>query len=117
MDRRLVHARLADAFWAASADTRYGEARRIDVDKSIAALRRSIRRAASTHLHASIVVFDEALQFLIHLEATLLEYALGQTFAFAALVSRQRLTPRRWVKWRVANGVPFVLRPVPRELR
>jgi hypothetical protein len=91
MDRRLVHSRLADGFWAASADTRYGEARRIDVDKSIAALRRSIRRAARTHLHASIVVFDEALQFLIHLEATLLEYARGpKAFAFASLVSRMK---------------------------
>jgi hypothetical protein len=91
MDRRLVHSRLADEFCAASADTRYGEARRIDVDKSIAALRRSIRRAARTHLHASIVVFDEALQFLIHLEATLLEYARGpKAFAFATLVSRMK---------------------------
>jgi len=66
MDRRLVNSRLADEFWAASANARYGEVRRIDVDKLIAALRRSIRRAVRTYLHASVVVLDEALQFLIH---------------------------------------------------
>src|SRR5262249_21920800 len=91
MDRRLVHARLADEFWAASAANRYEEARRIDVDKSIAALRRSIRRIARTHLHASIVAFDEALQFLIHLEATLLDYTHGpKAFALTALVARMK---------------------------
>jgi hypothetical protein len=91
MDRRLVHARLADEFWAASAANRHEEARRIDVDKSITALRRSIRRAARTHLHASIVAFDEALQFLIHLEAALLDYKQGpKAFAFTALVARMK---------------------------
>src|SRR5919109_2686877 len=91
MDRRLVHSRLADEFWAASADTRYGEVRRTDVYKSIAALRRSIRCVARTQLHASVVVLDEALQFLIHLEATLLEYERGpKAFALATLVSRMK---------------------------